>query len=175
MANKNYRAYNFDLDTKKLKENFKNYTDAYKLLENSFKKYGVAHRQGSGYVTTKKITTFEAVTLIKKLSTELKWLSDCVKKFDVTNVGETYDLTSIIHKNSNKATSSDKIPESITNKLVTYQRDNMLRGEVAAAQTLNDILDRPFNSIVKVNAAQNKKASDTAAKRSKKSKDKGKV
>ena len=53
MANKNYRAYNFDLDTKKLKENFKNYTDAYKLLENSFKKYGVAHRQGSGYVTTK--------------------------------------------------------------------------------------------------------------------------
>ena len=172
-----HKAINFDLDTKKLKEHFENYTQAYKALGEALNKRGFEHRQGSGYVSAKPITSGEILLHVTNITKELNWLSDCVKKFDVTNIGETYDMTDVIRKNymSNKAIAQDKLPKSITDKLASYQRDNMLRGEAAATLTLNEILDRPFNSTVKVSTAQNKKASDIAAKRSKKSKGKSKA
>ena len=174
MEREKYKAFNFDLDTSKLKQHFKNYTDAYKILETQMKKYDFEHRQGSGYVSKKKLSSMSSIAIIKRLSKDNPWLAHCVKKFDVTDIGKTFDLTYILRETSDKTDAFDKLPESITNKLISYQRDNMLRGEAAATLTLNKILDRPFNSTEKVNTAQSKKASDTPAKRSKKSKGKGK-
>ncbi len=174
MEREKYKAFNFDLDTSKLKQHFKNYTDAYKILETQMKKYDFEHRQGSGYVSKKKLSSMASIAIIKRLSKENPWLAHCVKKFDVTDIGKTFDLTYILRETSEKTDASDKLPEGITNKLLFYQRDNMLRGEAATTLTLNEILDRPFNSTVKGNTAQNKKSSDIAAKRSKESKGKGK-
>ena len=89
--------------------------------------HGFEHRQGSGYTSVKPITHVDALVCITNITTELNWLSDCVKKFDVTDIGETYDLTYIIHKNSNKTAASEKLPEGITNKLAGFQRDKALR------------------------------------------------
>ena len=170
-----FKAINFDLDTNKLKEKFENYTQAYNDVRKAFHKQGFEHRQGSGYVSDHPVTNLDVYVCVINIMIELNWLPNCVKKFDVTDIGDTYDMTDIIHNFEVNETFSDKLPQSMRDKLATYQRDNRLRGEVAATQTLNDILDRPFNSTVKVNTAQSKKASDTAAKRSKKSKGKSKA
>ncbi len=167
------KSINFDLDTNKLKA-LGIYPDAYKQLGKSFMKYDFEHRQGSGYISRNKLYNSDVLDVIKKVVKENEWLKDCAKKIDVTDIGKTFDLTYILRETSEKTDASDKLPEGITNKLLFYQRDNMLRGEAATTLTLNEILDRPFNSTVKGNTAQNKKSSDIAAKRSKESKGKGK-
>ena len=167
------KSINFDLDTNKLKA-LGIYPDAYKQLGKSFMKYDFEHRQGSGYISRNKLYNSDVLDVIKKVVKENEWLKDCAKKIDVTDIGKTFDLTYILRETSEKTDASDKLPEGITNKLLFYQRDNMLRGEAATTLTLNEILDRPFNSTVKVNTAQNKSSSAAATKRSKESKGKGK-
>ena len=168
------KSINFDLDTNKLKA-LGIYPDAYKQLGKSFMKYDFEHRQGSGYISKDKLYNADVLYVIKKVVKENAWLKDCAKKIDVTDIGKTFDSTYILRNNLDKTDAYDILPKCVTNNLVSFLRDNMLRGEVAATQTLNDILDRPFNSTAKVNTAQNKKASDTAAKLNKKSKGKSKA
>ncbi len=169
-----FKAINFDLDTNKLKEKFENYTQAYNDVRKAFHKQGFEHRQGSGYVSDHPVTNLDVYVCVINIMIDLNWLPDCVKKFDVTDIGDTYDMTDVIHDFEVNETFSDKLPQSIRYKLASYQRDNMLRGEFAATKTLNDILDRPTKTVSNVNTAKNNKASDTAAKRSKKSKGKDK-
>ena len=165
------KAINFDLNTKKLKA-LGIYPDAYKQLGKSFQKYDFEHRQGSGYISKDRLYNSDVLDVIKKVVKENDWLRDCAKKIDVTDIGKTFDLTDLLHKNSEKTTASEKLPAGITNKLASYQRDSALRGEVAATQTLNSILDRPAKAAAKSNTSQLKKPPASAAKRTRKSKGK---
>jgi virulence-associated protein VapD len=94
------KAINFDLDTKALQQNYHNasWNNAYDDVRILLAKFGFVHRQGSGYVSSEPKSDKDVLRCIKKMCIELTWLSGCVNKLDVTEVGETYDLTSMIKK-----------------------------------------------------------------------------
>lgn len=91
------KAINFDLDTGKMKE-MSLYSDGYKQLKKSFKRHGFFHRQGSGYVSEKKLTHSDILFKLREIVRENPWIADCVKKFDVTDIGRQYDLVDAILK-----------------------------------------------------------------------------
>lgn len=53
---------------------------------------GFEHRQYSGYVSREPISEFSVISVTEKLNQKFKWLKDCIQKYDVTEIGETYDL-----------------------------------------------------------------------------------
>ncbi|MDL2302148.1 hypothetical protein LJC58_07325 [Lachnospiraceae bacterium OttesenSCG-928-D06] len=61
-----------------------------------FKQHNFSHRQGSGYVSIEKLSTADIYDLMDDLVIELPWISDCVKKIDVTNVGQQHDLIDLL-------------------------------------------------------------------------------
>ncbi len=97
MERKYYKAINFDFDTNKLKTYYPRYQQAYYDLMAFFKKNDFSHRQGSGYVSNNKITSVDIVDLIGSLRDTFDWVSTCVKKIDVTNIGAQYDLTYLLN------------------------------------------------------------------------------
>ena len=99
-----YKAINFDLDTKELGKHYKRYQQAYYDLMAFFKKNGFHHRQGSGYVSERKLTSADIIDLIGRLRESFAWTSTCIKRIDVTNIGAQYDLTVLF-------SSSDELDE----------------------------------------------------------------
>ncbi len=104
------KAINFDLDTKELLKHFKNTHQAYSSIKKFMEENGFEHRQYSGYISNKPMSTHSVTDITEKLNKKFKWLKDCVQKYDVTEIGETYDLKYIFdeakeqekEKNKNK-------------------------------------------------------------------------
>ena len=86
------KAINFDLDTKELLKHFKNTHQAYSSIKKFMEENGFEHRQYSGYVSKGNISNAFVTMLTEKLNEKFHWLKDCVQKYDVTEIGETYDL-----------------------------------------------------------------------------------
>lgn len=88
------KAFNFDLNIKKLKEFYPNsdYKQAYKDLKRFFKSNGFKHRQWSGYISEKPLSVSEVLDFTEQLWNKFPWLELCATRFDVTNIGKTYDL-----------------------------------------------------------------------------------
>jgi len=110
------KSINFDLFTNKMKSNGV-YPDGYRTLGNSLVKCGFEHRQGSGYVSKKKITSGKVFVIIQKITKENPWLKDCVNKMDVSDVQLTkqYDLTTIIQKtNTTKQTQQQSNEKNVS-------------------------------------------------------------
>lgn len=97
MERRYYKAINFDLDTNRLKEYYSKYQKAYSDLYGFFRSRDFSHRQGSGYVSNKKLISADIVDLISEMSDAFPWCATCIKKIDVTNVGAQYDLTSLLN------------------------------------------------------------------------------
>jgi virulence-associated protein VapD len=100
------KAINFDLSVKQLKMNYSstNPNKAYTEIRRELEKVGFMHRQGSGYVSTTPVTNNTVRRTLKNLGKTLVWLGDCVKKLDVTEVGETYDCTPFVQKSKPRNT-----------------------------------------------------------------------
>ncbi len=98
MERRYYKAINFDLDTKKLREYMPRYQQAYADLLRFFSKRNFSHRQGSGYVSKEKLTSADIIDVIGELQRTFDWVGCCVKKIDVTNVGAQYDLTELLER-----------------------------------------------------------------------------
>ena len=95
MSRPKRKAIYFDLDTNKMK-NLGIYPDGYRLLENEFKKHSFSHRQGSGYVSDNKLTEGDIYETVIQITERQPWLSECVKKIDVTDIGRQHDLTAVV-------------------------------------------------------------------------------
>lgn len=114
-------AINFDLDTKKLKDVYvkmtgKKYNQAYYDIKSFMKINGFSHRQWSGYLSE---TTTEATVMltIKRMSMLMPWLKDCVRRIDLTSVGEHFDLTNLLCSRSNNTLNPIfAINENVINK-----------------------------------------------------------
>lgn len=109
------KAIHFDLITAELKKVYKSnnpfvYLQAYKQINHFFKQHGFEHRQWSGYLSKEPMLNISISKLIIKLNDDIPWLKNCVRKFDVTNVGETFDLTNIFKDSNNDENS--KLPEN---------------------------------------------------------------
>lgn len=102
MERKYFKAINFDLSTHQLAINYhgNNYRQAYDDLRKFFVQHGFTHRQGSGYLSGKKLSTADVYDLMDDLSQKFEWLALCVSKIDVTNVGQQHDLTDLVRPNT---------------------------------------------------------------------------
>ena len=98
MERKYYKAINFDLDTIELKKFYPRYQQAYKDVLKFFRERDFSHRQGSGYVSNKKMTSADIVDLVGDLQKTFIWSDTCIKRIDVTNVSAQYDLTELLKK-----------------------------------------------------------------------------
>lgn len=58
------------------------------MFENGFE-----HRQYSGYASKEPMGEREVAKLAEKMSEKFPWLGSCIQKFDVTDIGEQYDLS----------------------------------------------------------------------------------
>lgn len=90
------KAINFDLSTNELKKHFANTAEAYNQIKRFMLENGFEHRQYSGYVSHTMLDEYMVSKLIKKMDGSLSWLSTCVQRFDVTDIGEQYDLTHLL-------------------------------------------------------------------------------
>lgn len=97
-----FKALNFDLDTHQLQKYYPgaSYRQAYNDLRRFFKNHSFLHRQGSGYISENKMTTADIYDLMDDLIQQFSWISLCVNKIDVTNVGQQYDLTELLKPSS---------------------------------------------------------------------------
>ena len=96
MERPTYKAINFDLDTNLMTAHLGDYTKGYYQVRKELKNLGFEHRQGSGYVSTKKITDRDVALCTAKLAGNIPWLSSCVKKFDVTVIKKQFSLLHVI-------------------------------------------------------------------------------
>jgi len=98
------KSLNFDLDTNKLKKHYpnKNYTNAYEDIKKFLLKNGFEHRQGSGYISQKEMSSNKVAKIIKKLANQFSWIKHCFKTFDSYDIGDRFDLANIIVKQNIK-------------------------------------------------------------------------
>ena len=96
MERKYLKAINFDLSVRELEKYFPDYRKAYYDVKSFFMKQGFEHRQGSGYISKKKLAQADIIDLLDVMNTELPWMSDCVTKIDVTNIGAQHDLKDLL-------------------------------------------------------------------------------
>lgn len=92
--NKCFKAFNFDLDTKLLEKYHpsKTATRPYYEIEKFFLDIGFEHRQGSGYRSKERLSNIDVFDMIDSLRKQYLWIDKCIKRIDVTDVGEVYDL-----------------------------------------------------------------------------------
>lgn len=109
------KAINFDLDTKKMKE-LGVYPKGYWLVKKSFKEHGFVHRQGSGYVSVKELSNHATRKIIKKITRENPWIGPCVKAYDITEVGEQYDVTNEVRKWAGESSEKKLLPKAPSQK-----------------------------------------------------------
>lgn len=104
------KAINFDIDTKIYQSvTHKHPSNAYYEIKRFLETNGFEHRQGSGYVSIINVTDTDINILINKMSLSFEWLKDCVKQFDVTNVGRQYSmLNNIRNANDNETPEVEK-------------------------------------------------------------------
>jgi len=103
MSAKMRKSLNFDLNTKKLKEYYpnKNYTEAYNDIKKFLTNNGFSHRQGSGYISKKEMSTAKVTKIIEKLNINCSWLYTCCKTLDYYDVGKEHSGLEIL-ENLNK-------------------------------------------------------------------------
>ena len=115
------KAINFDLDTKALRQYYRNdesYRIAYKEILKFMESNGFEHRQGSGYVSLETMTSEEVVNIALKMKTELPWIKRCINKFDMTDVGRDYDLSSYFVDDEERNILQPKIDPKIARSVV---------------------------------------------------------
>lgn len=94
---KYYKAIYFDLKIKALEKHFsaKNSQKAYRKIRKFFLRQKFTHAQQSGYHSTFKTTDLYIFDLIYTMKGEFPWLCFCAGRFEVTNVGEHYNLMEV--------------------------------------------------------------------------------
>ncbi len=87
---------------KELKKNFgaKKYAKGYEELYEFFcKNRDYEHRQRSVYCSNNRMTNKEVLITIIELTKKCPWLKMCLRRMDITNVGDLHEVTDIISKN----------------------------------------------------------------------------
>ncbi len=136
------KAINFDLDTNALKEYYpkKDYHQAYDDIKKFMTKNGFEHRQGSGYVSSDKLSNKDILKLTEKIVNNMPWISKSVNKFDATNIGKVYDLTKYI-----------KEPYIDISKEKNMQQNNAIKLTITSTENLRPELQNLFKKDVEIN------------------------
>lgn len=92
----NRKVINFDLSTKSLEKYFKDTREPYSLIKKFMLENGFEHRQYSGYTSKEPIDERRVARIVTKLAKKFTWFGECVKEFDITEIGEQYSLKDTI-------------------------------------------------------------------------------
>ena len=101
------KALNYDLDDRPLQKyypNSKSYKYAWGRVKKFLYKKGFDSRQYSGVLSSKPMTDAIVQEIILELNEEFEWIGPCVQRFDVTSVGNAYNLNNLFSKD-------DKVPK----------------------------------------------------------------
>ena len=98
---KYYKSIDFDLDTVKLSSYYKDYRYAYRDIAKFMDKHRFFHRQGSVYNSIDKLSESNIIDLVDDLMDTFEWAADCIKAFDVTNIGEQHSMLDQIKSSGN--------------------------------------------------------------------------
>ena len=91
----------FDLCQESLKQSYpQSYTQAYYDIRRFMKDHGFEHRQSSVYVSLDRLTTLDVIRLMEQLAAEFPWLSRCVNKIDVADIGAQHSLKKVLENAS---------------------------------------------------------------------------
>ena len=109
------KSINFDLSTESLKKHFgENTAPAYNSIKKFMLDNGFEHRQYSGYTSIKPMSDKQINLFARRLANKFTWLKDCTQKFDVTDIGEQYDLTHLL---TNKFSQKDRENSQLQDKM----------------------------------------------------------
>ncbi|WP_270985543.1 VapD family protein [Campylobacter helveticus] len=119
------KAINFDLSTEALKRHFgENTAPAYNSVKQFMLANGFEHRQYSGYASIEPMDEYDISNLTRKLAKKFAWLSSCVQKFDVTDIGEQYSLMHILKEDINPSPTTDlSSSKEFTQKQINDMRE----------------------------------------------------
>lgn len=113
MERKQHKALNLDLDTNALKQHYPttHFRQAYRDIHRFLEANGFEHRQWSGYRSVRAMSDAEITLTITRLNEQFPWLSQCVNRFDVTNIGRNYDLSALFGRTAQELVIVPDIPE----------------------------------------------------------------
>ncbi len=136
-AKKCRKAINFDLSTDMLKKLYNTsdpfvYLKAYREIASFLKQESFTHRQWSGYVSDEKLSDVDVFNITYKLNNALPWLRQCVKKFDVTDIGEQHDLMYIFEKATEPTLNEKATIHQTTNEKRSAMRGIISRSSIKA-------------------------------------------
>lgn len=92
MTNISRKFIAFDLDTKELKKFLTDYRLAYTQIKSFMEENGFIHEQGSAYSSINNISYSDVQILITEFSETFNWAQKCVKKLQVTMIGNQFDF-----------------------------------------------------------------------------------
>ncbi|MDR2156214.1 MAG: hypothetical protein LBO81_00325 [Clostridiales Family XIII bacterium] len=126
------RQFAFDLDTHRLKEVFggRRISEAYDRIESFLTSRGFLHEQGSVYVTARRMEKRVAYEIFEELIETHPWIESCARKFNITDVGRTYDLFEMlaVMRATEKHVNESEKPSAAE----TAERESRQAGEPAA-------------------------------------------
>lgn len=139
------KAINFDLNTSQLKKIYNTnnpfvYLKAYREIGDFLRQESFSHRQWSGYISNDKLSDVDILNITYKLNIALPWFHQCVKKFDVTDIGEQHDLMYIFQKTERtklqeKVSEQQNLIENSAEKSKgTISRESILKSAKIIAQ-----------------------------------------
>lgn len=88
----------FDMDTRKLQENYHNnaYQNAYTDIRNTLSQYGFQNVQGSVYYGNNTVSAVTVSRVIRKLTKKYPWFGQSVRDIRMLRIEETDDLMPIV-------------------------------------------------------------------------------
>lgn len=90
-------AFHFDLAEARLKEHYPSesatgYKQAWADIRSFLEANGFTHTQYSGYESVAPMSYFDAYKILKNLSREFSWFTECAQGATLTEIGERYDV-----------------------------------------------------------------------------------
>ena len=92
------KALYFDLGMNELRTFYSatNPKGAYRVIARFMYSHGFEHEQYSGYHSIERKTDLEIFDIVREMNDTIPWLKNCVRKFEVTNIGANHDLTALL-------------------------------------------------------------------------------
>jgi len=120
---KRYKAINFDLDTKNLRQLFgeKGRRKAYAQIGSFLTKNGFNHKQWSGYTSQLPMSYGEVYDITFRMIDQHPWIPACTNQYDATNVMAETDMLDAI-KNYGRS----KQPDTGTGPLLNIDDSGLL-------------------------------------------------
>lgn len=95
-----HKALYFDMRIKELAKYYSesNPKGGYARVKRFMNENKFEHEQYSGYHSEELLTDMQVLNLVFKMQKELPWVGKCMRKFEVSNIGDNYNLMQVFEE-----------------------------------------------------------------------------